>query len=656
MLTKKAARKLFKQENPVGESFRVGDSDPYKVTGVLKETENKSHIVFDALASMATVKSLEAAGKRGKDLDNWYQYTAGWVYILAQEGKSAEDLQPHFDRIEKAHFATLPNPDTQQRVKYHLQPLMSITPGGFINNPIGPFLPWVIVYFFIALAGVVMITSCFNFTNLSIARSLTRAREIGVRKVNGAMRWQIFAQFLSEAIIVAFIALGLAVVMLIALKPLLLELSFARIMKWDLEANYFVYAVFVAFALLVGVLAGFFPAVVLSAFEPIKVLKGLKSIKLFSHIGLRKTLLVAQFTFSLIFILSAIIVFHQLKLYLQADHGFVMENKAVVYLGSTSPQTLKTELLKYSNIESVAAASHVPAAGSSYGNSYKRSLSDKDWTLVYYYSVDEDYLRNMGLTLITGEFFTASAGKANEKSIVLSEKAVERFHFENAQQAIGEELVLQSDSSKVRVIGVVKDYTHQLLMEEMQPMVLIYQPREFHMLQVQYKGTYAQAGETIETAWAKINPSLKVDHKDFYQEVHKIYDIFFGDLVSILSLIAFLAVFVSSLGLLGMATYTTETRMKEISIRKVLGSTNGSLIMLLSRGFVNLLLIAILLGVPAAYFLNNLWLEKMAYHITVDAGMIMSGILLLIVFAVLTIGSQTWRAAFVNPVDNLKNE
>jgi Predicted ABC-type transport system involved in lysophospholipase L1 biosynthesis, permease component len=190
----------------------------------------------------------------------------------------------------------------------------------------------------------------------------------------------------------------------------------------------------------------------------------------------------------------------------------------------------------------------------------------------------------------------------------------------------------------------------------MKPLALIYRPREFSILQVKYNGTFEQAGQSIEAAWAKVNPNLRVDYKDFNEEIHKIYDIFFGDLVSILSVVSFLAILISCLGLLGMATYTTETKIKEISIRKVLGSSNGSLVYLLSKGFFVVLLIAIVLAVPAAYFINNLWLEQLAYHVSVDVATIALGVVLLILFGVLTIGSQAWRAIYINPVQNLKSE
>jgi putative ABC transport system permease protein len=298
----------------------------------------------------------------------------------------------------------------------------------------------------------------------------------------------------------------------------------------------------------------------------------------------------------------------------------------------------------------------VPAAGSSYGEGYKRTFEEKDWSTLYYYSADEDYLKNLELSLVAGRFYKEEDGASNKNFIVLNEMAVKKFHFNSPTEAIGQEIILQKDSSRKQIIGVVKNYNHQMLIEKMEGMAIKYNPEEYRLLQVKYTGSYEAAGKSIEAAWAKINPTLKVDYKDFYGEVHKIYDIFFGDLFSILSVISFLAITISCLGLLGMATYTTEIRIKEISIRKVLGSSNGSLVYLLSKGFVSILLIAITLAIPAAYFVNNLWLEQLAYHVSVDVATILSGVFILIIFSGLTIGSQTLRAMYINPVDNLKGE
>jgi len=659
VLTKKAARKLFKEENPLGLTLKVGELGVFTVTGVLKDTEHKSHIVFEGLASMATVKSLASnSGMQARfrnDLDNWEDFWNGWTYVLIEPDRSKEDIKGHLDNIFRKHVLTIQNPETY-RANFHLQSLTQITPGKLINNSIGPSLPWIFVYFLGGLAGVIMVTSCFNFTNLSIARSLTRAREIGVRKVTGAARWQIFVQFLSESILVAFLSLIIAGGLLMVIKPLMLQLNFARVFQWDLQANYAVYAAFVLFALAVGILAGLFPAIVLSGLQPVKVLKRLENVKMFSKIGLRKAIIIIQFTVSLVFILSVIVLYNQLKLFMTKDHGFSMTNNIVVKMNNTSVDALKTELLKYSNIRNVSAASHVPASGTTYGNGFKKRLEDKDWTNLNYFLVDEDYLKNIEVDLVAGNYFTAEAGAANKNHIVINEEAVKAFHFPSVIDAIGEEVIYQADSTRKTIIGVVGNYNHQFLMSGIEPMALVYDPSRFDLLQVKYSGTYEAAAATIDKAWSTVNPQLKVDYNDFESEIKEFYQILFGDLVNILGVISVLAIMISCLGLLGMATYTTETKKKEISIRKVLGSTDEALVLLLSKGFLNLIWISIVIGVPLAWFVNNLWLELIAYRTSFSPLVIVSGIAILVVLGVITIGSQTLRAAFTNPVDNLKNE
>jgi putative ABC transport system permease protein len=655
VLTRKAADKLFKEKNPIGQSIKVGKVGTYTVTGVLKETENKSHIVFEALASMSSVASLETQGTVEKDLENWGDFWNGWTYVLMEEGKQPSTLMPHFEKIFKTHIASNPNPESY-KAKFHLQSLMDITPGPLINNPIGPSLPWVFVYFLGGLAAIVMLTSCFNFTNLSIARSLKRAKEIGVRKVTGAARWQIFLQFLSESIVVAMCALVLAFVLLIILKPLMLKLTFAKLFMWDLKANVVVYAVFLVFTIVVGILAGLFPAIVLSGFQPVKVLKNLSTVKLFSKIGLRKALLVSQFTLSLIFILSVIVMYNQLELFLHKDYGFNMKNNLVVRLNNTSADALKAELQKYPNVESVAAASHVPASGTSYGDGFKKSLDEKEWTNLSYFITDEDYLKNIKVKLLAGKTFSSADGELAKKEIVINEEAVAKFNFKTAHDAIGEEIIFRQDSSKKVIIGVVKNYNHEALMSKIEPMALMYDPSRVSFLQVRYTGTFDNAVTTVEKAWGAVNPGLKVDYKDMEAEIKYFYNTIFGDIVNIMSVIAFLAIMISCLGLLGMATYTIETRMKEISIRKVLGCSDQSIVLLLSKGFLKMLIIAILIGVPSAYLINNFWLEFMAYHTQLGIGTMAIGISILFGLGLLTIGSQTLRAAFTKPVDTLKSE
>jgi putative ABC transport system permease protein len=654
VLTRKAANKLFRDENPVGQTLQVGEQGLYTVTGILKDTDKKSHIVFEGLASMATARSLEEAGKLSKQLDSWGHYWDSWTYIRVEKGKSENEIQAQLDKVYDDHVAN--NKPGVYRMKFFLQPMLSITPGEIMNNSIGPQLPWEFVYFLGGLALVILLTSCFNFTNLSIARSLTRAREIGVRKVAGAARWQIFTQFISESIVVAMVALSMAILLLVMLKPMILQLNFAQIFHWDLYNGVIVYAVFVVFAIVVGVLAGMFPAVVLSGFQPVTVLKSLSNMKLFSKMGMRKALLVSQFTLSLFFIVTVIVIYKQMNLFMTQEHGFNMKNNIAVKLNHTPYQTLKTELEKYNNIISVSGASHVPAAGSSYGAAFKRNLDDPSSIDAGYFLVDEDYLTNMQVKLLAGKFFSPEHASSNSEFVVVNEAAVKKMNFETVQDAIGEPIVYSNDSSTKIILGVVANYNHRDLTRQISPMLLLYQPNEFNIMQVAYAGTYENAAQSIEKAWATVNPGLKIDYIEVESEINKYYELVFGDLVEVLGFISFLAILISCLGLLGMATYATETRIKEISIRKVLGSSEAALVLLLSKGFMRMLALSVMIGLPLAWFVNNFWLEQIAYHTTVGVGTIAISVLVLIFFGIITVGSQTLRATFVKPVDNLKIE
>jgi putative ABC transport system permease protein len=654
VLTRQAADKLFKEENPLGLTIKVGNLGTYTVTGVLKKMTRKTHIAFEALASMSTVESLRAQGL-GQDLTQWANFWNTWTYIRLEEGKDVTEVQASLDHIYRDHIQHPAKPD-DARMCFHLQHLLDITPSALFNNPIGPSMPWIFVYAFSGLAAIILLTSCFNFTNLSIARSLTRAREIGVRKATGAARIQIFTQFLTESIVVALFALALALLLLVGLKPLLLQLNFARLFHWDMQGGLMVYALFVAFAATVGILAGFFPAVVLSGFEPVKVLKSLSNVKLFSRVGMRKVLLVLQFTVSLIFILSVIVTYNQLGLFMYRDHGFDMHNNIAVRLNGSSATALKAALLKYNNLTNVSAASNILASGFDDGDSFRRGPEDAEGTYIHQFIVDEDYMANLRLTLVAGKFFPPDGGASNKSFIVINEKAAAALQFKTPLDALGETVIYRRDSTTKTIIGVLKDYNHAPMLDEIAPLALLVDPTRYGLVQVKYSGTREAAIASIEKSWIAVNPGLKIDCKDVEGEVLKFYELIFGDAVHILMTVASLAILISCLGLLGMATYTTETRLKEISIRKILGSSDGALIYLLSKGFVMILLMAVVIAVPAAYFLNGLWLELLPYHVSVDGPTILLGVGLLILFGVITIGSQTSRAALVKPVENLKSE
>ncbi len=650
VLTKETADKLFTKSDPLGELIKVGEQGDFKVTGVLKEQPNqKSHIVFDGLASISTVSSL--AGAEENTMDSWNHIYDGYVYILLEKGYSSVEAEHNLNEIAHANYTEGPNDN-----RFRLQSLTEITPGPDLNNPIGPFLPNMFIYFLGGLAGIIMLTSCFNYTNLSIARSLTRVKEIGIRKVNGAKRSQIFTQFLSEALLIALIALFFSWLIVILIKPILLNLELVHMLRWDFSTSLEVYPYIIIFALVVGVMAGFFPAIVLSSFQPLKVLKNLSGgNNLFSRLGLRKTLLVFQFAISLIFILSALLVYKQTELFFTQDRGFIANDKVLVKLNNTNYQQLKTELAGYGNIESISAISHIPGAGIIMGDNFKIGGQDEKYEVDYFH-VDEDYLQNMAIKLLAGNNFNDQSIEFNKSKIIINQLAVEKFGFETLPDALGQVIYKANDSIGFEIIGIVPNYIHRHLLMHDAPMALLYDPDEFNQLQVKYSGRDEDVIEAIHTAWAKVNPHLKIDYKFFEDEMNELYHVFFGLLIKVVGLVAFLAIMISCLGLLGMATYTAETKSKEVAIRKTLGATAFGITMQLSMGFIKLVGIAILIGLPVAWLLNNLWLETLAYRVHLSVGTISTALIFILILSVLTVGSQTIRAALTNPSDIFRNE
>ena len=364
VLKEKAAQKLYGNADAMGKIITVGELGDYIVTGIIKDNKEQSHIKFEALASLSTLDRIEGQDSLlAASVNNWKNRTAGWVYVELNEGVSAAVVEEHLEHINKEIYAG--EEDFQHRFK--LQALTDITPGPLMGNEIGPGLPLIFVYFLTGLAFVVMISASFNYMNLSIARALTRAREVGVRKVSGANRSQLILQFLTEAIVLALISLLISHGILFVLKPAFSQLHFSQLLQWNLRQDEVVFAYSLLFSLGVGLLSGIVPALLLSSFQPIKVLKDLSGIKLLSKMGLRKFLIVGQFVISLVFIITATLIFNQLKLMVGADFGFRTENIVNVQLSNTSFKQYKAELSKYPEIQSVTTASHIPAAGTTYG-------------------------------------------------------------------------------------------------------------------------------------------------------------------------------------------------------------------------------------------------------------------------------------------------
>ncbi len=647
VITKETAEKLFKEQNPIGEVIVVGELGSYIVTGVLKELDGKSHIKFDGLASMSTVPALIKQEVLSSPLDNWRDRNRGWTYIKLEPGALTSSIEGYLETISHEQYDEMENVDAG----FFLQNLRKINPGPLMGNQIGPGMPAVMIWFLVGLALVVIISSAFNYTNLSIARSLGRAREVGVRKIFGAVRRQVFVQFLMESVVIALLAYLFSIVIVHFLRPVFLQLNFSQLLDFDLQQSLSVYLLSLAFALLVGILAGILPAWFHSSVKALQALKNLSGVKVFSRLGFRRFLIVVQFSLSLFLVITVSLIYNQMNYMVDKEYGFNADNNIIIQLYESPRERLTTELQKYPSLSSISAAGFTPASGTSSEDILK--VDDEELSIKIHY-VDENYLDNMGIALLAGRNFEKSG---YERKVLINEQAVSMLGFISAYDGVGQTLEFRDDSLQSEVIGVFEDYHHETLLSEINPLMLVYEPARFNILQVKINSdNYASAIQDIEKAWATVNPNLQIEYKLLSDEIAFFADLMFGDMTKIIGFVSFLAILISCLGLLGMVVFSTQSRIKEVSIRKVLGATSQVLILLLSRGFLKLMGIAILVTVPLAWLINDWWLNFIAYRVEIGWEVLLFSTLIVAVLGMLVIGSQTWRTANTNPANVLRDE
>ena len=485
---------------------------------------------------------------------------------------------------------------------------------------------------------------------------MTRMKEVGVRKVFGAHRKQVFIQFLLEAVVISVLSFGFSMLLIQLLKPAFLQLNISQLLLLDLNGSWKVYLISLCFSIAIGAIAGIFPSLFHSAVKPINGLKEHSNNKVLSKVGLRKMLIVAQFSISLFFIITVLTISGQKNLMLNYDLGIDSKSIVNVRLNGSDAKLLKTEMEKYPAIESSAAASFAPATGVNSGFGMKRA-SGEESVGVSHFSVDENYTQNLGINLLAGRFFSKEDSDTKKESeIVINQTAVKALGFKNIDDALGEPLLID-ETKQVQIIGVLEDYNFEPLYSNINPLALRYSPEDYGIMQVKLNANNRESGiAAITQAWETVNPDLEIDYKYLKDEIDFFTDFMFGDLIKIISFVSLLALITACLGLLGMAVFSTESKMKEISIRKVLGASEQSILLLLSRGFLKLLAISILVITPVAYFANNLWLDFIAYRVDLGFGVIAGSILLVMLIGVLTIGSQTFFAAKSNPIKALRND
>lgn len=642
ILSEETALKFFGDKDPLGQPFSIDSIGEYIVAGLVPHHDQKSHVQFDALVPVSSLK---------RDLsEDWNYVYSSYAYVKLKEGVVPSALDEAFETIRQERYAD----DPERDYSFRLQALSDIVPGPLLGNELGFYLPRMVILFMSILALVLILTSAFNYTNMSLAKALTRAREIGVRKVAGAQRSQVLVQFLAESILSALLALVIAYLMLQFLRPAFTGMKFMSFLQIRLEENLSLYLWFLVFSVLTGMVAGLLPAAYMSKFNPISVFKDTFGIRVFSRMFLRKFLVVAQFTVSIILFITIVVLYRQLRFYMNTDYGFAKENVYNIELQGNDWERARAGFASLPEVGSLAFSSHVPAIGTMMSDAAWLENEEEKFNLAHFY-VDASYIDLMELNLLAGKSLPENPGTGGENYIVLNEAAVEKFGFPDNRSALQQTITLE-DSVMVQVVGVVEDYHYFGLFSKIGPMALRYDPDGFEYLHLKLSSAdMARTRRVLEKVWENVDPDREFKGQFMDDEISGYYEMF-EDILWMVGCASLLAIIIACMGLFGMATYSTESRIKEIGIRKALGARSASIAFLVSGSYVRLIGIAILIALPLAYFGNRLWLQNFAYRVNFGAGTLIFGALFIVAVSFITILSQTLRASRQDPVNSLRYE
>lgn len=640
VLTKSLAKQLFGEDNPVGKTLTVEAESQYKITGVIKDIPLNTHFRFEAILSL----SQDGRQRRFAEAINW-RFFGDYIYAR---------LRPNVDRAgleaKMTEWARDAHPYKPKDFGLFLQPVTKIHLESNLRSEIAPQSDIRYLYFFIALAVVVLMVACFNYVNMATAQAVQRFREIAVRKSCGATRGQLIRQFLAESLLFSLIALPLSLVITEATLPLINGWAGEAVlpgMPFDLMALPFLFGII----LLIGLGAGTYPAFFLSSFSPATILG--KTAPALKGGYLRKVLVVCQFAATVMLIFATLVIWLQLDYIRNKRLGFEKDYVLTFPSHFLSQNYLffKETLLQNPDVLNVSSG---PPTGIGHKNMIA-SVSPADSSrgfMMTVLEVDYDYLSTQGLTLKFGRTFSPQYGDDARNSVVLNEEAVKRLVFEG--NPIGR--IFGRGDGMWRVIGVIEDFHNNSLKSPVQPIAFRLNPGANWNGIVRLNPKNVQAGlEVTQKAWEQFVPERPFEYTFLSERIARQYQTE-QRLARIFTFFAGLAVFIACLGLFGLALFAAERRTKEIGIRKVLGASIANVTALLSRDFVKLVLLATVISLPVAWVAMNKWLQNFSYHIQIGWWVFaLVGTLALIV-AVLTVCTQTVRAALANPSDLLRHE
>ena len=641
VLTASTAKKYFGDQDPIGQVIRTKEDREYAVRGVLADFPANSSIRYDLLFP------LEVLSQQYQANDYWQSLETDWgnfnydTYLLLPQASVAEVE----DQLSQLHRTNHPFYEEDDLSFYYTTlPLTDV----HLYAADGSEAGMQEVRLFAIVAFVILLIACINYVNLSTARATQRAKEVSLRKLIGADRGQLFGQLLIESTVLFIIAAALALLAAYLLMPVYNSLS-GKSLTFALFSQP-VLVILAGTFLFTLLTAGIYPALLLSTFKPIQSLKGKFSIGK-SNISFRKALVVTQFAFSIVLIVGTLIISQQMQYVRNKKLGYDRENVFTFGMRAMYDhyEAVKTELEKQPGVLAVTSADqNLVNVGNTTGDTDWDGKDEEQLFLVHPVRIDQHFLETMRMELVDGRGFSGSP--ADSAHLILNETAVAQAGIEDP---IGKRFTLWQTEGTI--IGVAKDFHLASVHQAIEPAVFHYNQKNW-MLYVKTTGEQAsRAIAAAETLWKEYNPEYPFD----YQFLDERYDALYqsdqrtGRLFNYFTAVAIL---VSCLGLFGLATFTAEQRVKEIGIRKALGATVTSIIILLSRDFIKLVLLAILIATPVAWYVMSRWLEDFAYRTEIGVGVFLLAGCAALLIALLTISTQSIRAALANPVDSLRNE
>lgn len=653
VLTESLAQKMFGDQDPVGKLINYqyySTKHTYTVTGVVADPPSNAHFGFSFVTSILSSRSYrrQLEGEHSWTNSSWY------TYIVLKEGADPDVLEAKLPAVIE-HYVAQEDDNPSEWTGYYLQPLTDIHLHSNVNFEIEATSSMRYVYLFVAIGLVILLLACFNYMNLAVARSIKRAKEVGMRKVVGARRGQLVVQFVSESVLMAFLALLLALTVVHFFMPTFGQWM-ERDVTFDILSNASLVWSLLGLTVVVGIVSGSYPALFMSSLKPSTVLKG-SGMRLARSSRLRSTLVVVQYAVSIALVVGSLVIYQQLQYIQTKDMGYARDQIVVFPIRDNDARAqlsvMKEELLRHSSIAQVATGQHLPSRINNQTTLRNwEGANEGDALPIYNSGIGREYLDVFDIPLVAGRSFSSAFASDTSGAYLLNETAVRAMGW-TPEEALGKEIKFWRGNGPV--VGVLKDFHMHSLHQEIRPLMLFQNPEYAFQMAIKIQGkNIPETIAVIEEAYSAITP-FPFEYRFFDEAFDQIYktEMRLGEALGYFTLLALL---IASLGLFGLAAFTAEQRTKEVGVRKVLGASLPSLVVLLSKEFTRLVLLAFVLAAPLAYFVMHQWLTDFAYRVSMGPGVFAVAIMAVLVIAWLSVSYQALKAARANPVDSLQAE